>query len=127
MLDTRDAIHVATALVWRKRRAPGRVFATHDRQQARAATAPGFDVLGVTGPSRRSTACPRLWASPSEHAGRKGREPRTAATRMAARERAAQIVAAADARGPVLPECACETLRGIVATALAAKRATVSR
>ena len=47
VLKTLDAIHVATALVWRERRAPGLVFATHDRQQARAATALGFDVLGV--------------------------------------------------------------------------------
>lgn len=48
VLKTLDAIHVATALVWRERRAPDLVFATHDRQQARAATALGFDVLGVT-------------------------------------------------------------------------------
>ena len=48
VLKTLDAIHVATAIVWRERRAPGLVFATHDRQQARAATALGFDVLGVT-------------------------------------------------------------------------------
>jgi predicted nucleic acid-binding protein len=48
VLKTLDAIHVATAIVWRERRAPDLVFATHDRQQARAATALGFDVLGVT-------------------------------------------------------------------------------
>ena len=48
VLKTLDAIHVATALVWRERRAPDLVFATHDRQQARAATALGFDVLGGT-------------------------------------------------------------------------------
>lgn len=42
-----DAIHVATALTLRDREAPGIVFATHDRQQARAARAMGFEVLGV--------------------------------------------------------------------------------
>ena len=46
-LKTLDAIHVATALVWRDRRAPDLGFATHDRQKARAATALGFEVLGV--------------------------------------------------------------------------------
>jgi len=48
VLKTLDAIHVATAIVWRERRAPGLVFATHDRQQARAAMALGFEVLGAT-------------------------------------------------------------------------------
>jgi len=43
-----------------------------------------------------------------------------------ARERAAQIVAAADERGPVLSDGVRETLREIVATALAARRAAVS-
>lgn len=47
VLKTLDAIHVATAIVWRERRAPDLVFATHDRQQARAARALGFEVLGV--------------------------------------------------------------------------------
>ncbi len=46
-LRSLDAIHVATALLWRERYAPDLVFATHDRQQARAAAALGFDVLGV--------------------------------------------------------------------------------
>ena len=41
-----DAIHVATAVVYRERRAPELVFATHDRQQARAAAALGFEVIG---------------------------------------------------------------------------------
>ncbi|MCX6373186.1 MAG: type II toxin-antitoxin system VapC family toxin [Actinobacteria bacterium] len=48
VLKTLDAIHVATAIVWRERRAPSLVFATHDRQQARAAIALGFEVLGAT-------------------------------------------------------------------------------
>ena len=42
-----DAIHLATALIWRVRRAPELVFATHDRHQARAALALGFEVLGI--------------------------------------------------------------------------------
>lgn len=42
-----DAIHLATALSWRERRAPELVFATHDRRQARAARALGFEVLGA--------------------------------------------------------------------------------
>jgi predicted nucleic acid-binding protein len=42
-----DAVHVATALLWRERRAPDLAFATHDRQQARAAAALGFEVIGV--------------------------------------------------------------------------------
>jgi hypothetical protein len=37
---------VATALVYRERRAPDLVFATHDRRQARAAAALGFEVIG---------------------------------------------------------------------------------
>ena len=47
VLKPLDAIHVATAIVWRERRAPDLIFATHDRQQARAARALGFEVLGV--------------------------------------------------------------------------------
>jgi predicted nucleic acid-binding protein len=42
-----DGIHVATALIWRERRAPDLVFATHDRRQARAAAALDFEVLGA--------------------------------------------------------------------------------
>lgn len=42
-----DAIHLATALVWRDRRAPDLVFATHDRQLGRAAAALGFEVVGL--------------------------------------------------------------------------------
>lgn len=46
-LRTLDAVHIATALAWRDRREPDVVFATHDRQQARAAAALGFEVVGV--------------------------------------------------------------------------------
>jgi predicted nucleic acid-binding protein len=46
-LKTLDAIHLATALQWRERRAPDLVFATHDRQLGRAASALGFPVIGV--------------------------------------------------------------------------------
>jgi predicted nucleic acid-binding protein len=42
-----DAIHIATALQLRERRAYDLVFATHDRRQARAAAELGFDVVGV--------------------------------------------------------------------------------
>lgn len=42
-----DAIHLATALVWRDRRAPDLVFATHDRQLGPAAAALGFEVVGL--------------------------------------------------------------------------------
>jgi predicted nucleic acid-binding protein len=47
-LKSFDAIHLATALVWRDRRAPELVFATHDHQLGRAAAALGFEVLGAT-------------------------------------------------------------------------------
>jgi predicted nucleic acid-binding protein len=46
-LKTLDAIHVATALQWRDRKAPDLVFATHDRRQAMVAGSLGFDVIGV--------------------------------------------------------------------------------
>jgi predicted nucleic acid-binding protein len=46
-LKALDAIHVATALQWRDRQAPDLVFATHDRQLGRAASALGFPVIGV--------------------------------------------------------------------------------
>ena len=42
-----DAIHLATALQLRERRHAGLVFATHDRQQGRAALALGFEVIGL--------------------------------------------------------------------------------
>lgn len=46
-LKVLDAIHLATALQWRQRRASDLVFATHDRQLGRAASALGFPVIGV--------------------------------------------------------------------------------
>ena len=46
-LKTLDTVHLATALMWRDRRAPGLVFATHDRQLGRAAAALGFEVIGL--------------------------------------------------------------------------------
>jgi uncharacterized protein len=47
VIATLDAIHVATALLWRERRAPDLVFATHDRRQGKVAGMLGFDVIGV--------------------------------------------------------------------------------
>ena len=46
-LKTLDAVHLATALMWRDRRAPDLVFATHDRRLGRAAAALGFAVIGL--------------------------------------------------------------------------------
>jgi predicted nucleic acid-binding protein len=46
-LTALDAIHLATALQWRERRAPDLAFATHDRQLGRAASALGFPVIGI--------------------------------------------------------------------------------
>jgi predicted nucleic acid-binding protein len=46
-VKTLDALHLASALLWRERRTPDLVFATHDPQQARAARALGFDCVGV--------------------------------------------------------------------------------
>ena len=42
-----DAIHLATALQFREREQPDLMFATHDRQQAKAAVAMGFEVIGL--------------------------------------------------------------------------------
>ena len=42
-----DAIHLATALRLRERGRPDLVFATHDRQQGKAALALGFSVVGL--------------------------------------------------------------------------------
>jgi len=42
-----DAIHLATALLFREREQPDLLFATHDRQQGRAALAMGFEVIGL--------------------------------------------------------------------------------
>jgi hypothetical protein len=46
-VKTLDALHLASALLWRERRSPDLVFATHDPQQARGARALGFDCTGV--------------------------------------------------------------------------------
>ena len=42
-----DAIHLATALQFREHEQPDLMFATHDRQQGRAALAMGFQVIGL--------------------------------------------------------------------------------
>jgi predicted nucleic acid-binding protein len=57
-LGTPDALHLATALLWRERHPRDHTpFATHDVELARAARACGLDVTGVqTGrPSKRRT------------------------------------------------------------------------
>lgn len=46
-LKTLDAIHLATAALWRDTRDASLVFATHDRQLATAARAIGFVTLGI--------------------------------------------------------------------------------
>jgi hypothetical protein len=46
-VKTLDALHLASALLWRERRTPDLLFATHDPQQARAARALGFECSGV--------------------------------------------------------------------------------
>jgi predicted nucleic acid-binding protein len=46
-LGTLDAIHLATALVWRERMAPLTTIATHDSALGVAARTFGFDVRGV--------------------------------------------------------------------------------
>lgn len=46
-LGTLDALHLATALVWRDRKGQGLEMATHDRDLALAARSFGFDVRGV--------------------------------------------------------------------------------
>ncbi len=45
-LGTLDALHLATALVWRDRMQKPLVVATHDRDLALAARSFGFEVLG---------------------------------------------------------------------------------
>ena len=46
-LGTLDALHLATALLWSARQAPGAVrLATHDAELARAARASGMEVMG---------------------------------------------------------------------------------
>lgn len=46
-VKTLDALHLASALLWRERRTTDLVFATHDPQQARAARALGFECVGM--------------------------------------------------------------------------------
>ncbi len=46
-LKTLDAIHLATALLWRESQPTEFAFATHDRSQGSAALAYGFRVLGL--------------------------------------------------------------------------------
>jgi predicted nucleic acid-binding protein len=46
-LGTLDALHFATALIWRDRMGPLPAMATHDTALASAARAFGFDVLGA--------------------------------------------------------------------------------
>jgi predicted nucleic acid-binding protein len=46
-LGTLDAIHLATALIWRDRMSPVTVVATHDEALALAARTFGFDGIGV--------------------------------------------------------------------------------
>jgi len=46
-LKSLDAIHLATAIEWRRQGNVDLVFATHDRQLSRAARAAGFTVFGA--------------------------------------------------------------------------------
>ncbi|HVH86768.1 MAG TPA: PIN domain-containing protein [Terriglobales bacterium] len=46
-LRTLDAIHLATALLWRERSSAELVMATHDRRMGVAAQAHGFKVVGT--------------------------------------------------------------------------------
>ena len=46
-LGTLDAVHLATALLWRENRAPDLVMATHDTALALAARACGLSVVGI--------------------------------------------------------------------------------
>ena len=46
-LGTLDAIHLATAALWRELRGTDLVMATHDRALATAARATGFRVIGI--------------------------------------------------------------------------------
>ncbi len=46
-LGTLDALHLATALAWKRGRDSDLVMATHDRQLATAARASGFEVFGA--------------------------------------------------------------------------------
>ena len=46
-VNTLDAIHLASALLFEEQRGASLVFGTHDRRQAVAARALGFEVAGV--------------------------------------------------------------------------------
>jgi predicted nucleic acid-binding protein len=46
-LGTLDALHLATALLWRDRMGPLQTLATHDTVLGQAAQAYGFDVQGI--------------------------------------------------------------------------------
>lgn len=46
-LGTLDALHLATALIWRERTSPVTAVATHDAELGTAARAFGFDVIGL--------------------------------------------------------------------------------
>jgi hypothetical protein len=46
-LGTLDALHLATALVWRERTGQALTMATHDRDLALAARLFGIETLGV--------------------------------------------------------------------------------
>ena len=46
-LKTLDAIHLATAILWRERAQPSLQFATHNKQLGLAARTSGFEVLGL--------------------------------------------------------------------------------
>lgn len=46
-LGTLDALHLATALVWRERMTPLTAIATHDAALGLAARSFGFDVVGL--------------------------------------------------------------------------------
>jgi predicted nucleic acid-binding protein len=50
-LGTLDALHLATALLWRERGEPALAFATHDLALGQAARASGFLVLGDAPPA----------------------------------------------------------------------------
>ena len=51
-LGTLDAIHLATADMWREERGKALLMATHDRALALAARASGFRVIGIVSVSR---------------------------------------------------------------------------
>jgi len=47
VVKTLDAIHLASALLFQERHGQPLTFATHDRQQASAARALGYSVIGI--------------------------------------------------------------------------------